>query len=254
MGVTCQKFLSEEESITSIFSNLLLKDIPVEQCYEEFQQCIIKDELDFFKYTTFVSKIIGSNSYQDLQKIYFENLWKEKENRIHKLGTLIILIAKGSDSEKVELLLRHFNTFYFTNRNINKSKAMENAVKSFLHDFIYINTTLCYSSFRIHIGSDNMKHYADIWNEKRKDKLMYTMYQNYESVRHKYHRKKLSDEYVSGNLRTSASINTEEATNNDNIVLKEFLDLVDTQLDGDFIREWLHEDYMREKAGDRICV
>jgi hypothetical protein len=246
MGVTCQRFLNEEESITAIFSSLPLREIPVQRSYEEFQLCMENGALDFFKYFSYVDKIVGNNSNQELHKFFFENLWKEEVNRVQMIGTLIILLSKGSDGEKIGILVKHFHSYYFSKKS-NKSNAMENSLKSFLWDFIYTHTYLCYLSFNSHLGNDNMKSYTYIWSENRREKLMYAIYQNYESVKLKYNKRQQSEDYSS--LSSKSSEESISSTDYDNIILKEFFKLVDTQLDGDFVREWLHDDYMREKTG-----
>jgi hypothetical protein len=250
MGVICQKLQSEEEIITRIFDSLLLKEIPVQQSYDEFQVCVVKDELDFFKYFNFVDKVIGSSSYKELQKLFFENLWKESENKLQKIGTLIIILSKGLDKEKLEFLVKHFENCYFTKNDNLKSKGVEIAIKIFLEDLIYINTSLCYLTFNGHVGNENMKNHPYIWNEKRKEKLLYSIYQNFESVKHKYQKRKTNE---LNNLNTRGSSDS-IGLDYDSITLKEFFELIETQLDGDFIREWLQDDYMKEKCGDRICI
>jgi hypothetical protein len=255
MGATCQKLSSEDETITNIFNSLLLKDIPVNQSYEEFQQCMCNDDLDFFKYFNYTNKIIGNNLYQDLQKVFFENLWKEKDRRSQKIGILVVALSKSSDSEKIDYILKHLDCYYLVGKDVNKGKAIEIGVKNMLADMIYMHSTLCYNTFRTHVGNDNMKNYVQIWNDKRKEKLMFTIYQNYESVRYKYHRKKMSDGDVrSRNSSDSNNVQEREQVDYESLVLREFLELIETQLDGDFIREWLHEDFMKEKSGDRICI
>jgi hypothetical protein len=241
MGTTCQKLSSEDETITEIFANLLLRYIPVNQSYAEFQQCMVNDELDYFKYFNYTNKIIGTNSYKDIQKAFFENLWKEI-HKVQKIGLLVVLLSKSSENDKVDYILKHFD-YYLKETNMSK----ERAVKLLINDTIYMSTTLSYSTFSCHVGNDNMKNYNQIWNDKRKEKLMYTIYQNYESVKYKYHQRKIVKDVNSFSSR-GTSIDFEA------LILREFFELIETQLDGDFIREWLHDDFMKEKADNKICL
>ena len=89
-----------------------------------------------------------------------------------------------------------------------------------------------------------MKTLNQVWCEKRKEKLLFFIYQNYESVKYKYQRRASKEEAFDEELPqiTNETIN---------IIVDEFIELTFMQLRGEFIRDWLYEDYMRES--NRTC-
>jgi hypothetical protein len=230
MGGTCAKMQDEEETINNIFSQMTLAEIDSSVAYEEFVKCIKDGKLDFFLFPSYISSITGYNNYQELQNNFLENLRKDN-NAIRKIGSLVIYHSKGSPLDKVKILRKHFKTFY--------QGELEDMTKIYISDIIELNTDHCYETFSKKIGDENMKTLSKIWTAKRKSKLINFIHQNYESTKFKYLKRGSKDDILDVDLPP-----LNEITNL--TVIDEFIDLTYMQLTGEYIREWLYQDFMKE--------
>lgn len=286
MGVTCacQKIESEEETISRIFSKMSLKEIETKSAYNEFLKCITKDNgcLDYFVFKNYIQKITGENSYRHAQCEYFENLRKKDKSQVNikRIGSIIIFMSKGTKHSKVETLCEHYKTFY---EDLN-----ELTVKSFINDLVEINTEECVNSFKEYLGYDGVKNIIKVYINKRKKNLRNLIYLNYEGVRLKYHNIRKNISIKNFNIDTEDKLNTsidmdnnrsnqlpssnekyhksqnelirtysfkdENFETNDDKLLKEFIELSFDQMTGEYIRNWMYDDFLKEKSYENVCI
>jgi hypothetical protein len=230
MGGTCAKMQDEEETINNIFSQMTLAEIDIAVAYEEYLKCMKDGKLDYFIFPGYITSITGYNTYQELQSNFLENLRKDK-NANMKIGCLVIYHSKGTPLDKIKILQKHFKTFYVGD--------FEETTKAYIRDIIEINTDHCYETFSKKIGDENMKTLSKIWTENRKKKLMKFIHQNYESTKFKYQKRGSKEDILDIDL-PPINHSTQQ------LVVEEFIDLTYMQLTGEYIREWLYGDFMKE--------
>lgn len=255
-----------------------LNDIETKSAYEEFFKCLNIEEriLDYFKYKTFLTKIVGDNNYKSVQLKFFENLWKnDREGKNAKIiGTMIILLSKGLATTKVEILFKHFTNFYLI--------YDEKTVKEFIYDIIDANTDQCINSFRENFGHEISEQMGRIYTKERKKKLMKEIYLNYECVFIKCHHnspenirnQKLNSSFDYGNmemnfidsellpkernflpqLQDKKLLAVKKISGNSQRIIREFMQLSFNQLSGNYIRSWLEEEYYKDRDYESICM
>jgi hypothetical protein len=259
---------------------MFLTEINCKLAYIEFLKCINKDNtIHYFKFQTFLKLIIGNNIYKLAQKEFFNNLFRNSATSIRVIGTIIIFLSKGSKSDKIELLKTHFNSYY---NGLN-----DNSIKEFVMDIIDANTDNCIVSFKSNLSVDLVKNMCDVYQHKRKRKLEDLILGNYDGVKMKYFNiktneidlcqgdeLKLNNSLIDdddNNINNNSNINdndvgikNEKAMNDDLFInedcsvksdkmLKEFFELSYSQLNGEFIRSWLYDEYLKDKPYDESC-
>ena len=276
--LTCQKLECEDEILQRILSTMFLTEINCKLAYIEFLKCINKDNtIHYFKFQTFLKLIIGNNIYKLAQKEFFNNLFRNSATSIRVIGTIIIFLSKGSKSDKIELLKTHFNSYY---NGLN-----DNSIKEFVMDIIDANTDNCIVSFKSNLSVDLVKNMCDVYQHKRKRKLEDLILGNYDGVKMKYFNIKTNeidlcqggdelklnnsliddDDNNNSNLNDNDVVIKNEKTMNDDLfinedcsvksdkMLKEFFELSYSQLNGEFIRSWLYDEYLKDKPYDESC-
>ncbi len=301
---SCQKIESEEETFMRIFSSMNLTDIETKSAYLEFSKCINIDDgyLDYFLFKNFLSKIVGENNYKTAQICYFENLRKmdNKKQNIKKIGSLIIILSKGSKFQKIESLYEHYLKYY--------SLFDEKTVKEFLNDLIEMHTDTCIQSFRENFEYDVIASMTEVYKKLRKRQLLNHLYAYYEKVKiknlhgpQKKPSEKLNTSFDMENLlegKDANNVSNMHIMNNinsmnitpikkprdefqeiferynksqcdsfrsnftfenkkmddDEKTIKEFIELTYNHLTGEFMRNWLYEDYLKEKSYENVCI
>ena len=278
--LTCQKLECEDEILQRILSTMFLTEINCKLAYIEFLKCINKDNtIHYFKFQMFLKLIIGNNIYKLAQKEFFNNLFRNSATSIRVIGTIIIFLSKGGKSDKIELLKTHFNSYY---NGLN-----DNSIKEFVMDIIDANTDNCIVSFKSNLSVDLVKNMCDVYQHKRKRKLEDLILGNYDGVKMKYFNiktneidlcqgdeLKLNNSLIDdddNNINNNSNINdndvgikSEKAMNDDLFInedcsvksdkmLKEFFELSYSQLNGEFIRSWLYDEYLKDKPYDESC-
>lgn len=275
--LTCQKVECEEEILQRILSTMILPEIDCKIAYTEFLKCIDKDKnLNYFKFQNFIKVIIGNNIYKLAQKEFFDNLFRNGDKSIRVIGSIIIFFAKGTKTSKIELLKIHFTNYY---QGLN-----DNSIKEFVQDIIDANTDNCIVSFKNNLSIDLVRNMCDIYQKKRKRKLENFILNNYDGIKTKYYNLKNNNEIIleeegydkdnllnntladleenKKNLKHGKVITiekeedifkSEEETMKNEKVLKEFFELTFSQLSGEFIRNWLYDEYLKDKPYDKTC-
>lgn len=275
--LTCQKVECEEEILQRILSTMILPEIDCKIAYAEFLKCIDKDKnLNYFKFQNFIKVVIGNNIYKIAQKEFFDNLFRNGDKSIKVIGSIIIFFAKGSKTSKIELLKIHFTNYY---QGLN-----DNSIKEFVQDIIDANTDNCIVSFKNNLSIDLVRNMCDIYQKKRKRKLENFILNNYDNIKTKYYYLKSNNEiileeegYDEDNLLNNSLADMEENKKNlkhgkvvtiekeedifkseeeymkNEKVLKEFFELTFSQLSGEFIRNWLYDEYLKDKPYDNTC-
>ena len=275
--LTCQKVECEEEILQRILSTMILPEIDCKIAYTEFLKCIDKDKnLNYFKFQNFIKVIIGNNIYKLAQKEFFDNLFRNGDKSIRVIGSIIIFLAKGTKTSKIELLKMHFTNYY---QGLN-----DNSIKEFVQDIIDANTDNCIVSFKNNLSIDLVRNMCDIYQKKRKRKLENFILNNYDGIKTKYYNLKNNNEIIleeegydednllnntladleenKKNLKHGKVITiekeedifkSEEETMKNEKVLKEFFELTFSQLSGEFIRNWLYDEYLKDKPYDNTC-
>jgi hypothetical protein len=282
---TCEKIETEEEMIGRIMTSLALKDIESVSAYENFLKCIVNRELNFFSFQNYLISIVGDNKYSKIQKTYFENLSKLEginyEN-MKKIGIMIISLSKGCNAIKTNLLISHFNYFYLNQLFVNEIDTIKEEIDSnrlifslrlFVSDVIDCNTDHCLTTCREFMQYDGFKNVSNIWNLKRKRKLLNNILQNIENIEMKFLRNREELEkyqYASGDaLKSYRSKNMSDDSEDESeckevkplfvnaiydiIIINEFIELTYPQLNGEFIRNFLYDEYMKDKTFEKVC-
>jgi hypothetical protein len=282
---TCEKIETEEEMIGRIMTSLALKEIDSVSAYENFLKCIVNRELDFFSFQNYLNSIVGDNKYSKIQKTYFDNLRKLEggnyEN-MKKIGIMIISLSKGYNTVKTNLLISHFNYFYLNQLFSNEMDTIKEEIDSnrlifslrlFVSDVIECNTQHCLTTCREFMQYDGFKNVSNIWNIKRKRKLICNILQNIENIEMKFLKNKEELEkyqYSSGDaFKSYKSMNMTEDSEGENenrevkplyvnaiydiIITNEFIELTYPQLNGEYIRNYLYDEYMKERSFEKIC-
>jgi hypothetical protein len=271
MGNTChcQRVENEDEVIYSLLNNLNLNEIEVKSAYNHFLKCYNRDEcyLDYFLYKNYIQDIVGNSMYKHEQVSYFESLGKldRKNLNVKLIGMIIIFLSKGSSYEKIDSLFKHYYIFYCL--------SDERTVKEFLRDVINSHT----DTLLIFRGITNRKVFHNIWKKDRKKSLINEIYQNYVFIKNKYAewRTKLS---MTDSFKPTNKENIEicEKYNNthcefynkirfkfidekfslskEELMVREFLELSFTQLNGEYVRTWLYEESIKDKGDPGICL
>lgn len=286
MGVTCacQKIECEEEIVSRILSTMSLAEIETKSAYAEFLKCINKEDgyIDYFLFKNFISLVSGNNIYKNAQISFFENLRKSETRggqNIKKIGTLIIFLSKGSQFQKIESLYQHYTKFY-----VNFD---EKTVKEFINDLIEANTDNCIQSFRENLDHEVIQNMSEIYKNLRKKLLLHHIFNNFERVKIKYFHQapKYLDEKPD-KLNTSLDVDGNFDNDNkddlaevyerynknqcdllnhpftleakkfceDEKIIKEFFELAYNFMSGEYIRNWLSEDYLKEKSYENVCI
>ena len=293
MGNACvQKIESEEEAIGRIIQCLHLSTLDTLVVYDDFLKCLTSNNLDSQKFDIFLQNIIGKNNFSDLQKDYFKILAIIKTSKnIQMIGTMIILLSKGSDGVKVNLLTKHFIKYFLGERAIIEecfigSKLLHSNLGKLVTYIIDCNTDQCLLAFRQYIGSEVTRNVSAIWKTKRKKKLLYSILNHLDDIKKKFKRdltvkeKYGEDEFLNlsdilDHFSYKKDYDEEEEENavedevfetptpggkfhsfNESIyekgIVKEFLELAYPQLNGEYIRNYLYDEYMKER-GEKIC-
>jgi hypothetical protein len=282
---TCEKLETEEEMIGRIMTSLALKEIDSVSAYENFLKCIVNKELNYFSFQNYLNSIVGDNKYSKIQKTYFEILSKLEggnyEN-MKKIGIMIISLSKGYNAVKTNLLISHFNYFYLNQLFSNDMETVKEDIDSnrlifslrlFVSDVIECNTQHCLTTCREFMQYDGFKNVSNIWNIKRKRKLLINILQNLENIEMKFikNREELDKhQYSSGDaFKSYKSMNMSDESEGDSenreikplyvnaiydiIIINEFIELTYPQLNGEYIRNYLYDEYMKERSFDKIC-
>lgn len=224
-NLKCHMGESQEEIIERVFTMIPFSEVDVNDIYREFISCITpsvvkqEEELDYFKYTTMINRIINkeSNNCKLVHLDYFDNL-RKIDNAILIIGTILIYISKGVKDEKIEILTKHYIKY---NGGIKKE-----SFKLFIMNLIDANTTFCINAYEN--SNEGNKQLSEVYSEKRKKKLCEYIMMNSNLVEKKY------DE-------------NSKVENKEKKMIKEILELNFCLLKGEFIRNWINEEYEKEK-------
>ncbi len=284
MGVACQchKIECEEETVSRILSTMHLSEIETKSAYIEFSKCINKDEgyLDFFLFGGYLSKVSGNNNYKNAQISFFDNLRKldSRQQNIKRIGSIIIYLSKGTKYQKIDLLYDHYMKYY--------TKFDEKTIKEFISDIIDTNTDNCMQSFRENLGYEVVKNMSEIYKSIRKRQLLFHIYNNFQKIKIKYfhHPNFMKTERLNNSIDIDNTVGIELNPERDDItetyerynknqcdqichysidvkkltdeekVVKEFIELAFNYMSGEYIRNWLYEDYLKEKTYENVCI
>lgn len=216
----CQKLGTDEEIINKILTTTEITNIPVEKVYGDFLKCIIEPKshsVDPVKFDIFIKDLIGKKEYSEVQYDFLFNI-SEYTSKI--TGAILILLSKGENHIKGNYLLKHYDNLYNPD------------MKNFLYDVIKINSRYCLDLFSKNLDKENYKTLNDVYSEKRMRKLSKNIMGTYEQVKKKYN----------GVLSKSMD-NIVKNTN----INKEFFNLSQGLLDGQYIRSWLYDDYLKDE-------
>ena len=218
-ALDCQKIECEQETIQNILSSMNINEIPCKNAYEEYMKCVNSQTeltVDENKYLNYTNALIGHKTYRDAQKDFFKNLPDYKPKII---GPICVLLAQGSKEEKSKILSEHYNKYYSPE------------IKEYISDICKVQSQYCIDLFKNNLGKDAEDIFTEAYTNQRIMKLTDFILKNYFQVKTKYLNK--------NNFQTD--------TGNDELIASEFFDLSIGQLDGEYIRNWLYDEYLRNK-------
>jgi hypothetical protein len=288
--LSCQKIESEEETVSRIFMNMSLAEIETKSAYKEFLKCVDEDGvLDFFLFKNYLDRIVGENNYKNAQLRFFENLRKldgDKKN-IKRIGALIVYFSKGSNSTKVEALVQHYVKFYtiFDKKTVKEfiydmiETHTENCLLTF-KDNLGFEAVLEMSEIFSQLRKGKL--YQSIFSHFDKLNIKYlhmhkpvpgSLFTGNDKLNSSFDIEGVHDLHNNHNLLAIEEINQKiellnkqqaEIENqkfslgmkyeNDEQIIKDFIQLVYHHLSGDYIRHWLYEEYSKDKPIEDTCV
>ena len=240
-NLDCHKIELEEETIEQIFNEIPISKMPLEKIYKEFMECVNETtpedstdkpySLDYFKYANFLlPKIdIEENQYRNIHLDYFDNL-RRTESRIENLGTILIFLSIGSKEEKIGDLINLFSKCYNTISQFNLNEYILNVIKA--------NSNLCVYSFMSSLPKEGIIILNKVYDLSRQKNLANFIMSNYNSLYQKY--------FKDNNTPTQFDLDVKK--NNNQIFLKEFFELIYSMMNGVYIRNWLMEEYTKNKS------
>ena len=240
-NLDCHKIELEEETIENIFNEIPISKMPLEQIYKEFSDCIIQStpedttdkpySLDYFKYSNFIlPKIdIEENQYRINHLNYFDNL-RRTESKIENLGTILIFLSQGSKENKIEDLIDLFSKCYLT--------ISETNLKDYILNVIKVNSNILVYSFMSQLPKEGIMILNEVYDLSRQKRLADFIISNYDSLYHKYFKN------IQNPSTQDLDVNHEENKN----FLKEFFELIFSMTEGVYIRNWLMDEYNKNKS------
>lgn len=240
LGIEC-----EEEVIQRVLSSLPLNDLPVNDAYDKFIQCINTEDLtlDYFKYNDYLLAVIGENKFKQAQYDFFQNLRRHSEDAIGIIGTEIIFLSKGAKEEKISKLTEHYSKYY---------KSMHREItQNFIQNIIELNTDTCIYSFNSSFGIESSKRMREIYSLTRQKKFNKVIMLNYDSLFEKIYKTSTP------NPDQLCFLTVDQGDNMDKLdrFAKEFMELTYSYLCGEFIRTWLYDEFIKDrpKSDYSIC-
>ena len=215
----CIKGETEEEIITRIIQSMRINEININTVYEDFLYCISNNELVENSFKLFILKIIGNDRYQNAQKDFFTNIYlhyKKDNKNIKVIGSFICYLAKGSVSEKVDILFKHLKRYY---------TDMELAVNELINEMIYVNTNIFEITLRNYIGPDGESNLKEIWKDTRISNLCNYFTNDFNNYKKE---KKLKNEDI----------------------FKRYIEIKFEELQGENIRNVMYEQFLKERVRD----
>lgn len=222
-NLQCHIGESEEEIIERIFSSIPFNDIQVQEVYSQYNDCMItceggKDiELDYFKYSTMINKIINkeNNNCKLIHLDYFDML-RKIDQCILCIGAILIYISKGSKEEKISLLSDHYANY--------SGDYTKEGISSFIMKIIKANTDICVCASDN--GKESSKKMIEVYDDNRKTKLANYIMMNYDLL-------------ISKKNKGKPKLNRR--------LTNELFELIFPLLKGEFIRNWLSEEYEKDR-------
>lgn len=239
LGIEC-----EEEIIQRVLSSLPLNELPVKEAYDKYTQCINNENstLDYFKYNDYLLVVIGETKFKQAQYDFFQNL-RRSEDSIGMIGSEIIFLSKGEEEEKITKLTEHYRKYY-------KSMHRE-VIQNFIQSIIEVNTDTCIYSFNSSFGIESSKRMREIYSSVRQKKFNKVIMANYDSLYEKIYKTSTpSPDQL-------CFLTADQGDNMDKLVrfVKELMELTYSHLRGEFIRNWLYDEFVKDKPkiDNTIC-
>ena len=215
MGNTlkCQKIETEEEIIHQNLTSMNINELPCETVYLEYKKTLLNPSdltIDNNKYNQFTNALIGHKNYTEIQKDFFLNL---PEYNVKILGPILVLLSLGNKTEKSNILTEYYIRYYLPE------------IADFVSDIIKVFTIYCIELFHDKLDKENADKLIEVYNTVRIKRLCDFILNNYYQVKTKYMNKNIKDEKI----------------------VHEFFELSLEQLNGDYMRNWLYDDYLKNK-------
>jgi hypothetical protein len=249
--------------------------------------------LDFFLFKNFLNKITANNNYKNAQISFFENLRKldERNQNIKKIGSMIIFLSKGSKFQKVEALYDHFIKYYtsFDEKAVKEfindliEANTDNCIQAFRENLGYDvtqNMTEIYKKLRkrqllyqIYANFERVKiryfHQSPKFINKNENlntsvdieaaqepNVDYGFDSNIKTTKQF---KEDTETYERFNKNQCDLISRQftldlKKLNDEEKIIKEFIELAFNHMSGEYMRNWLYEDYLKEKSVENMCI
>lgn len=224
-----------DEMLEEIINEIPIKDTPVSESFEQYKSCINQEttgsgdkrvDLDYAKLCGLLFPREKSK-YRAQQMEYFDNVWRSDEGT-QVLGELIILLSKGGKISHIKYSCELYELFYQNLDKNNLWKLVRGVVQSM--------SELALISFGTGLPTKENKKMSQMYSISRQKALTDYIMSNYDSLFEKEFKGKTPQP---GELKMK----------NKNIkdLLKRFYELIYSNLNGNYIRNWLSEEYLKEK-------
>lgn len=227
-----------DEMLEDMIKQIPLHNVPVTESFESYKSCLEENEddyggktfyLDYSKFCEFLNPLISSegNKYRLEQLEYFDNV-RRVEQGTEVLGLLLILLSNGSKIQQIQYACELYTIFHEELSRTHLNKLINGIICSF--------SELALISFGTTLPSKENNKLSQVYTASRQRELTDYLMKNFDSL------------YVK---RFKEETPTQEAckmTNNKNKqLINRFYELIFSNLNGSFIRNWLNDEYLKEK-------
>lgn len=227
-----------DEMIDNMMKEIPLKDVPVSESYERFISCLKEEKneydlesfyLDYPKLCEFLFPIVSgdSNKHKMEQMEFFDNVRKiDQGNEV--LGFLIILLSNGGKLSQIKYWCLLYEKFH---KHLERSPLWK-----IIHGLVQSLSELALVSFGISLPSKENNKLSQVYSISRQKELTDYIMINYDSL----YEKKFGN-------RTPVPEEIKMSKNDNKNFLNRFFELIYSNLNGNYIRNWLSDEYLKEK-------
>lgn len=234
----CEHVEAEEETLSRIMNSSKIAQMETSLVYQEFLKCLKDDgQIDKEKYSKLIELISAESSYKNfflnyLNKFTKNNLPSPKRTGAAKVGIILIYLSKGGN--KIEHLIKHFKKFYYESENsiTSEMNKFDENIHDYIQDIIDLNTTDIIDGISFCLTYESESELWGIWTDKRKQIFLLSILKILFEVKKKH-------EDTHEDIKSVVEK-----------IQKDFLELTFCQLKGEYIRNFLYEEYLKEVTYD----
>lgn len=231
-----------DEMLDNMIKEIPLKDVPLKESFESYKSSLNWGNndygkktvyLDYSKFSEFLNPLIvkSSNKYQNEQIMYFDDV-RNLENGTEILGQLIILLSNGNKEEQIDYSCELYNTFHDTLEESSLHNTILGIVRSF--------SDVALESFASLLPNKEYIKLKQIYVPNKQRALADYIMSNYRFIAEKKNKGKTP-------VGEDSKKSNKKEKDEDKALLKRFFELIYSHLNGSYIKNWLNDEYLKEK-------